>query len=50
MIIIATTENTQLGTFAITELECRDYAVGFQQIRTIVPEGCRLISVRVQRP
>lgn len=49
MILNATLETTETGVFATTELECKDYYAGFQQLRTNVPEGQRLISVRVQR-
>lgn len=49
MIIIATVETIEDNTFATTEVEATDYAAGFAQLRNNVPEGQRIINVRVQR-
>lgn len=49
MIIIATLENIETGVFTITEVEAKDYATGFGQLRSTVPDGQRIINVRVQR-
>lgn len=49
MIIIATLETIDGNTLATTEAEAKDYAAGFAQLRNDVPEGQRIISVRVQR-
>lgn len=49
MIIIATIETIDGSTFDAVEVEATDYAAGFTELRASVPEGRRLISVRVQR-
>lgn len=49
MIIIATVETIDGNTFATTEVEAKDYAAGFAQLRNAVSEGQRIINVRVQR-
>ncbi|WP_157375029.1 hypothetical protein [Arthrobacter alpinus] len=49
MIIIATVETIETGTFGTVEMEVKDYAAGFAQLRTTVPDGQRIINVRVQR-
>lgn len=49
MIIIATVETIETGIFGTVELEAKDYAVGFAQLRNTVPDGQRIINVRVQR-
>lgn len=49
MIIIATVETIETGTFGIVEMEAKDYAAGFAQLRNTVPVGQRIINVRVQR-
>ena len=49
VIIIATVETIETGTFATVEMEAKDYAAGFAQLRNTVPEGQRIINVRVQR-
>lgn len=47
MIIIATLETIETGTFVTTEVDAEDYAAGFAQLRNAVPEGQRMINVRV---
>ncbi|WP_181036213.1 hypothetical protein [Arthrobacter sp. N199823] len=49
MIIIATLETIDGSTFTTTEVEAKDYASGFAQLRKDVPDGQRIINVRVQR-
>ncbi|SEF12287.1 hypothetical protein SAMN04489740_4216 [Arthrobacter alpinus] len=49
MIIIATVETLDGNTFATTEVEAKDYAAGFAQLRSNAPEGQSIINVRVQR-
>ena len=49
MIIHATLETIEGGSIAVTQLDCKDYHAGFEQLRATVPEGQRLISVRVDR-
>ncbi|MFB9164150.1 hypothetical protein [Arthrobacter psychrochitiniphilus] len=49
MIIIATVETIETGTFTTVEMETKDYAAGFAQLRTTVRDGQRIINVRVQR-
>lgn len=49
MIIIATIETIEGNTFATTEVEAEDYAAGFAQLRNAVPEGQRILNVRVER-
>lgn len=49
MIIIATLETIDGNTFDTTEVDTKDYAVGFSQLCNAVPEGQRIINVRVQR-
>lgn len=49
MIITATIETIDGNTFATTEVDTKDYAAGFTQLRIAVPEGQRIINVRVQR-
>lgn len=49
MIIIATVETIETGTFGTVEMETKDYAAGFAKLRNNVPDGQRIINVRVQR-
>lgn len=49
MIIIATVETIETGTFGTVEMEAKDYAAGFAQLRNTVPDGQHIINVRVQR-
>lgn len=49
MIIIATLETIEGESLATTEVEAKDYATDFAQLRNSVPEGQRIINVRVQR-
>ncbi|WP_165788338.1 hypothetical protein [Arthrobacter glacialis] len=49
MIIIATVETIDGNTFATTEVEAKDYAAGFAQLRSSLPEGQRMTGVRVER-
>ncbi|MCQ9162956.1 hypothetical protein [Arthrobacter sp. STN4] len=49
MIITATLETIETDAIEHTEVECQGYAAGFDQLRRTVPEGSRLLSVRVAR-
>ena len=49
ILIIATIETIGSGSFATTEVEAKDYAAGFGKLRADVPEGQRIINVRVKR-
>lgn len=49
MIITATLETIETGELVTTTVECMDYTSGFEQLRHMLPEGARLLSVRPQR-
>ncbi len=42
-------ETIETGAIEQTESECADYRQGFDAMRRLLPEGVRLLSVRVQR-
>ncbi|WP_181034306.1 hypothetical protein [Arthrobacter sp. GMC3] len=49
MIITATSETIETGELETTTVECQDYTFGFEQLRRMLPEGVRLLSVLPQR-
>lgn len=48
MLIIATSETIEGGTFATTAVEAKDYPAGFATLSSTVPEGQSIITVRVK--
>jgi hypothetical protein len=49
MKIFGTLETIETGTIEQTESECSDYRQGFDAMRRLLPDGVRLLSVRVER-
>ena len=48
MKITGTLETVETGAIEQTESECTDYRQGFDAMRRMLPEGVRLLSVRVE--
>ena len=49
MRIIGTLETVETGVIEQTESECADYRQGYDAMRRLLPEGVRLLSVRVEQ-
>lgn len=49
MTITATLETIETGTIESSTVECQDYASGYSQLQRTLPEGVRMLSVRVER-
>lgn len=49
MKIIGTLEHIERGTIEQTEVDAADYPAGLDAMRRTLPEGVRLLSVRVDR-
>ena len=49
MRIIGTLETIETGAVEQTESACSDYQQGIDAMRRLLPEGVRLLSVRVER-
>ena len=46
--IIGILETIETGAIEQTESECADYRLGFDAMRRLLPEGVRLLSVRLE--
>ncbi|NVN00855.1 hypothetical protein [Arthrobacter sp. SDTb3-6] len=49
MKIIGALETIETGAIERTESECTDYRHGIDALRRLLPDGVRLLSVRVER-
>lgn len=49
MTIIGTLETIETGALELTTSECQNYATGLAAMRRTLPEGMRLLNVRVER-
>lgn len=49
MIITGTLESIDTSAIETTTSECQNYASGFAAMRRTLPEGVRLLNVRVER-
>lgn len=49
MKIFGTLENIESGTIEQSEVDAADYYAGLDAMRRTLPEGVRLLSVRVDR-
>ena len=49
MTITATLETIETGAVDSATVDCEDYASGYGQLQRTLPEGVRMLSVRVER-
>lgn len=49
MTITATLETIETGTIESSTVECQDYPSGYGQLQRTLPDGVRMLSVRVER-